>query len=85
MKANVTFLQVYFNKSLSNFFFRTQAVETMDELLDRASDRRKAVELLNDYCDNNFEDLDELEELLYNDSVEDIAELVGIELINIKL
>lgn len=80
MKANVTFSQVYFNKGLLNFFFRTQAADTLDELLDRASSRRQAVELIDCYCDNQFEELDELEELLYNESVEDIAAVVGIEL-----
>lgn len=80
MKANVTFSQVYFNTCLLNLFFRTQAEETLDELLDRVSDRRQAVELFDDYCNGQIEDLDELEELLYNESVEDIAAIVGIEL-----
>ena len=80
MKADVTFSQLYWNHSLMNFFFRTQSEKTLNELLDRANDRKTAVERIDEYAEENYDDLDELEELFYEDTVETIADLMGIEL-----
>lgn len=80
MKAEITFEQVYWNHSLMNFFFRTQAEKTLNELLDRASDKREAVEKISENAEWDYEDLDELEEDFYELSVEELAEKFGIEL-----
>ena len=80
MKAEITFEQVYWNHSLMNFFFRTQAEETLNELLDRASDKRDAIEKISENAEWDYEDLDELEEDFYELSVEELAEKFGIEL-----
>lgn len=63
-----------------NFFFRTQSAKTLNELLDRANDRKAAVERIDEYADENYDDLDELEDLFYEDTVETIADLMEIEL-----
>lgn len=80
MKAEITFEQVYFNKDLMNFFFREQAENTVDELLDRAKSRSNAFTLIDEYSELVYETLDELEELFYSEQVDDIAKLMGIEL-----
>lgn len=63
-----------------NFFFRTQSENTLNALLDRANDRKEAIETIDSYAEENYDDLDELEDLFYEDTVETIAELMGIEL-----
>lgn len=80
MKAEITFHQLYWNKSLLNFFFRTQAEETMEELVHKAKDWQNAVESIEAYCDANEITVDDLEEIFYGELVEDIAEMFGIEL-----
>ena len=80
MKAEITFEQVYWNHSLMYFFFRTQSEKTLEELLDRASDKREAVEKISENAEWDYEDLDELEEDFYELSVEELAEKFGIEL-----
>ena len=78
MKADITFSQLYWNPSLLNFFFRTQSENTMNELLDRAKDRQSAIETI-DY-ETDDDDLDDIEEMFYEDSVEELAERFCIEL-----
>lgn len=74
--------QLWWNGPLMNFFFRDQAQRTLEKLMDRASEPGSYV--LNDieeYADEYMDgDLDTLEEMFYEDSVEDIAEVIGIEL-----
>lgn len=78
MKAEITFDQLYWNPSLLGFFFRSQSIRTMEELLDRSVDRRAAVSLITENAEWDYEDLDELEEDFHNDSVEELAKKFGI-------
>lgn len=80
MKAEITFNQLYWNPSIMGYFFRTQSEKTLNELLDRAFDRKDAVERLDEYADENYDDLDDFEEWLYEEDVETIARTVGIAL-----
>lgn len=80
MKTEITFNQLYWNQSLMDFFFRDQAENTLDELLDKAKDRQNAIESIEAYCEANDVELDDLEESFYNDSVEELAEMFCIEL-----
>ena len=80
MKAEITFSQLYWNHSLMNYFFRSQSENTLNELLDRAEDRQTAVSLIDEYSEFNYSDLDYLEEDFYNESVETLATMFGIEL-----
>lgn len=74
--------QLYFNDSLMSFFFRDQAKRTLEELMNRASEPGSYVlDDVEDYVDEQMDgDLDTLEEMFYEESVEDIAEVIGIEL-----
>jgi len=79
MKANITIEEIYYNSSLSRFFFRAQSLSTLNELLERSEigedETLKAIDE-----QTSGEDLDAIEEQFYNDSVEEIAEFFNIEL-----
>ena len=79
MKAEVTISNIYWNNGLSNFFFRDQAYETLEELINRST--MSGQDTL-DTLDNATEDMDidDVEETFYSESVEYCAEEFGIEL-----
>ena len=71
--------QIWFNKSLSNFFFREQAYKTLEELVERSTQSgRETMGALDDATDGM--DIDEVEETFYSCPVEDCAREFGIEL-----
>lgn len=79
MKAEVTISNIYWNKSLSNFFFRDQAYETLEELVKRsAMNEQDTLDALDDATDDM--DIDDVEEKFYSESVECCADEFGIEL-----
>ena len=81
MKAEITFKQLFWNMSLTNFFLREQARRHLDELFNRASCSGMQLEgIISDYVEGNDIDADGLDELLYDYSVEELAEELGIEL-----
>lgn len=79
MKAEVTISNIYWNKSLSNFFFREQAYKTLEELVKRST--MSGQDTL-DALDNATEDMDidDVEETFYSESVEYCADEFNIEL-----
>lgn len=74
--------QLWWNGSLMNFFFRDQAKLTLERLVNRAKESTQVVlDAVEEYCDDYMDgDLDTLEETFYEESVEDIAGYVGVEL-----
>jgi len=79
MTAEVTMSQIWFNKSLSDFFFREQAYKTLEKLVERSTQSgRETIDALEDATDGM--DIDEVEEIFYSESVEYCAEEFGIEL-----
>lgn len=79
MKAEVTISNIYWNRGLSNFFFRGQAYETLEKLVERsATSGRETLDTLDDATEDM--DIDEVEEMLYSESVEYCADELGIEL-----
>lgn len=85
MKAEITFKQLFWNNSLTNFFLREQARRHLNELFNRASCSGMHLEgVISDYVEENDIDADGLDELLYDYSVEELAEEFGIELIEDK-
>ena len=75
MKAELTFKQLYYNNSMMNFFFRTQAENTFNELLESVEETNGEIfEAIENYSD----DLDDIEEMMYNDSIEEIATKLGL-------
>lgn len=81
MKAEITTHQLYWNRSLLDFFFRGQASRTLEELFKRASyDSLQVADIIDDYVYIHDIDVDEFEEMCYDMSVEELAEEFGIEL-----
>lgn len=81
MKAEITFHQLYWNSSLLNFFFREQSSDTLEELFERAKINGKDLEeIIENYVDENDIDVDTLEEMFYDMSIEELADDFGIEL-----
>ena len=85
MKAEITFKQLFWNDSLTNFFLREQARRHLNELFNRAYCSGMRLEsIISDYVEENDIDADGLDEMLYDYSVEELAEEFGIELIEDK-
>ena len=79
MKAEVTISNIYWNKGLSNFFFRDQAYNTLEELVSRSvMNGQDTLDALDDATEDM--DIDDVEETLYSESVGYCAEVFGIEL-----
>ena len=67
MKAEISISQVYHNASIINFFFRIQSEKTFNDLFDNVEESTEEVFLcIEDYTD----DLDEFEELCYNEDID---------------
>jgi len=79
MKAEVTISNIYWNNSLSDFFFRDQAYNTLEELINRSTmSGQDTLDALDEATDDM--DIDDVEETFYSESVEYCAEEFGIEL-----
>ena len=78
MTTNVTMTNIYWNRGLREFFFRQQATDTLAELVNRSQEGAATLDILDDYTEGMS--LDEVEEMLYSDKIEDIAEFFGITL-----
>lgn len=79
MKAEVTINNIYWNKSLSDFFFREQAYKTLEELVTRSTmSGQDTLDALDEATDDM--DIDDVEEKFYSESVEYCANEFGVEL-----
>ena len=76
MKAEVTLNQVYWNKGIGEFFFRVQSYELLEQIAQMDIDN---LDIIEDYCEANDWDLDELEEFLYSASLAEACDEFGIE------
>ena len=80
MKAEVTFSELYWNESLMSFFFRGQSIRTLDELLEKVADKRAAINAIEVHAEINNYSVDDVEEMFYEYSVEELADEFGLEL-----
>ena len=80
MKAEVTFSELYWNESLMSFFFREQSIRTLDELLEKVADKRAAINAIEVHAEINNYSVDDLEEMFYEYSIEELADEFGLEL-----
>ena len=79
MEAEVTISNIYWNKGLSDFFFREQALSTLEELVSHSTmSGQDTLDALDDATDGM--DIDDVEEMFYSESVEYCADEFGIEL-----
>ena len=75
MNAELTIKQLYYNASIMNFFFRTQAENTFNELMEKCEESND--EIFN-AIENYSDDLDTIEEMFYNDDIDEIATELGL-------
>ena len=81
MKIEISFKSLYSNCHLYNYFFREQSQHTLEDLICVAKvDTHSVFDAIDSYAEQNDYDVDDIEEMFYNDSVEDIARELGIEL-----
>lgn len=79
MNVEITFRDLDNSKNVRGYFWRTQAEETLEELLERSSiGREETLDSLD--AQTSYDDMNDIEESFYTDSVEDLADRFGIEL-----
>lgn len=80
MKAEITMSQLWWNPSVMEFFMRNQAQDTLEELINKYVDEDKEciLDKIEDYAEASGYDLDDLEVMFYNDTVEEIIEELGL-------
>ena len=79
MEAEVTISNIYWNKGLSDFFFREQALSTLEELVSHSTmSGQDTLDALDDATDGM--DIGDVEEMFYSESIEYCADEFGIEL-----
>ena len=80
MKAEVTFSELWWNESLMSFFFRKQSIRTLDELMEKVADKQAAINTIEVHAEINNYSVDDVEEMFYEYSVEELAEEFGLEI-----
>jgi hypothetical protein len=75
MKATITASNLYYNHSLLNYFFRTQSENEFKKLFESVQEDEDYVL---DAIDNYSDDLDEVEEMFYNESIDEIILNLGL-------
>lgn len=80
MKAEVTFSELYWNESLMSFFFREQSIRTLDELLEKVADKKAAINAIEVHAEISGYSVDDVEEMFYEYSVEELAEEFGLQI-----
>ena len=80
MKAEITFSQLWENESLMSFFFREQSIRTLDELMEKVADKMAAINAIEVHAEINDYSVDDVEEMFYEYSVEELADEFGLEL-----
>ena len=80
MKAEITFSELYWNESLMSFFFREQSIRTLDELMEKVADKMAAINAIEVHAEINDYSVDDVEEMFYEYSVEELAEEFCLEI-----
>ena len=80
MKAEITFSQLWENESLMSFFFREQSIRTLDELMEKVADKRAAINTIEVHAEINNYSVDDVEEMFYEYTVEELAEEFGLQI-----
>ena len=80
MKIEISFKSLYSNYHLYNYFFREQSQHTLADLIYFAKvDEHSVLDAIDSFAWQNDYDIDAIEEMFYEDSVEEIAKKIGIE------
>ena len=81
MTTTITLQQLWFNATLLNFFFRIQAIDTLEEIIDLTGARESESRFneLSEAIEGYYLCLDEFEEDCYNLSAQEILDQLEIE------
>ena len=80
MKAEITFSELWWNESLMSFFFREQSIRTLDELLEKVADKKAAINAIEVHAEISGYSVDDVDEMFYEYSVEELAEEFGLQI-----
>lgn len=80
MNVQIALSEIYYNYSLRNFLMREQAYNTLNELISKNGDEKEVLNRIDEYADDFGCDFDEIEEMLYSDDIEEIAETFCIDI-----
>lgn len=81
MRIEISFSSIYFSSSLYDYFLREQSQHTLENLIYSAKGNMQSVlNAIDRYAEDNGYDVDEIDEIFYGYSVEEIARKIGIEL-----
>ena len=81
MKIEISFESLNFNYNLYNYFFREQSQHTLEDLICVAKvDTHSVFDAIDSYAEQNDYDIDDIDEMFYDESVEEIAKEIGIKL-----
>ena len=81
MRIEISFEALYFSKRLYYYFFREQSRDTLEDLIYFSKvDTHSVLGAIDSYAEQNDYDIDDIDEMLYNDSIEEIAHKLGIKL-----
>ena len=62
------------------FFFSEQSIRTLDELLEKVADKWAAINTIEDHAELNNYSVDDVEEMFYEYSVEELADEFGLQI-----
>lgn len=79
MKADI-YIEELNNPLVMDYFFRDKSSKTYKELLKRAKSYNDAIQKIEDYALFNMVLLEDIEEMLYDNSVEEVAQKFNIEI-----
>lgn len=81
MRIEISFKSLYFSKRLYYYFFCEQSRDTLEDLIYFSKvDTHAVLGAIDYYAEQNDYDINDIDEMLYNESVENIAKKIGIEL-----
>lgn len=81
MRIEISFESLYFSQRLYYYFFREQSRDTLEDLIYFSKvNTHSVLGAIDYYAEQNDYDIDDIDEMFYNDSVEEIAHELGIEL-----
>ncbi len=83
MTKEITFSNLYWNGRLRGFCFRSQAEDTFNEVMQNVVDSPETEQMMGEFLESMFDDVDDLEEYFYEQDAENIIdeyrEYYGIE------
>ena len=79
--SDITLSNIWWNGGIRGFFFRDQAVDTLEELVDAVGGRANpdAFAELESRIESEYNSVEDFEEDCYSSSVEDLLENLGYE------